>query len=73
MKLFNVAKGGLEELDTVQFKTEREIQNLIESNVENVFGFKMIQSEFAVSNYRIDTLCFDEQSNSLVIIEYKRG
>lgn len=73
MKLLNVKKGVLEEVDSVPFKKEKEIQELVESNVENVFGLIMIQSEFSVGSYRIDTLCFDEQTNAFVIIEYKRG
>ena len=73
MKLLNVKKGVLEEVDSVPFKKEKEIQELVESNVQNVFGLIMIQSEFSVGSYRIDTLCFDEQTNAFVIIEYKRG
>ena len=73
MKLLNIKKGVLEEVDSVPFKKEKEIQELVELNVENVFGLIMIQSEFTVGSYRIDTLCFDEQTNSFVIVEYKRG
>ncbi len=33
----------------------------------------MVKSEFQLNNLRIDTLAFDKESNSFVIIEYKRG
>ena len=45
----------------------------MEVNVESVFNLKFIQSELSVDKYRIDTLCFDEENNSFVIIEYKKG
>ena len=44
MKLLNIKKGVLEEVDSVPFKKEKEIQELVELNVENVFGLIMIQS-----------------------------
>jgi predicted transport protein len=33
----------------------------------------MVKSEFQLNNLRIDSLAFDKESNSFVIIEYKRG
>ena len=34
---------------------------------------QFIRSEFSIGKYRIDTLCFDNVSNSFVVIEYKKG
>ena len=31
-----------------------------------------VKSEFAIKNFRIDTLAFDSKSKSFVIIEYKK-
>ena len=73
MKLFDVKNNKVEEVEQSSFKLERDIQNLIEPNVETFFGLKFIQSEFSVDKYRIDTLCFNEETNSFVIIEYKKG
>lgn len=73
MKLLSLRKGVLEEVENIPFKKEKEIQTLVEANMDNVFGFMMIHSEFTVDNYRIDTLCYDEQNNAFVIVEYKRG
>ena len=73
MKLLSVNRGVLEEVDNIPFKKEKEIQTLVEANMDNVFGLVMIQSEFTVGSYRIDTLCYDEQNNAFVIVEYKRG
>lgn len=63
----------LEDVEGIPFQKERDIQNLIEGNMSTVFGFTMIKSEFSVGNYRIDTLCYDEERNSFVIVEYKKG
>ena len=73
MKLFDIGNKKVEEVEQLSFKLEKDIQNLIEPNVETFFGLKFIKSEFTVDKYRIDTLCFNEETNSFVIIEYKKG
>jgi predicted transport protein len=54
------------------FKLEREIQKLTEDNLKTVFGLDLVRSESSSQNFRIDTLAFDKETNSFVIIEYKR-
>jgi RecB family endonuclease NucS len=49
------------------------MQKITEDNLESVFGLEFIKTEFQLNNLRIDTLAFDNESNSFVIIEYKRG
>ena len=73
MKVFNTINNKVEEVEQLSFKLERDIQNLIEPNVETFFGLKFVKSEFKVDNYRVDTLCFNEETNSFFIIEYKKG
>jgi hypothetical protein len=73
MKLFDITNKKVEEVEQLTFKLERDIQNLIEPNVETFFGLKFVKSEFTVDKYRVDTLCFNEETNSFVIIEYKKG
>lgn len=73
MDLYRINSKGLESVQSDQFKLERDIQSLVESNMESLFDLKMITSEFSVGDFRLDTLCFDEESNSFVIVEYKRG
>jgi len=73
MDLYRIEGGGLEAVQSDQFKLEREIQTLVESNMESLFNIKLIASEFSVGDFRLDSLCFDEESNSFVIVEYKRG
>jgi len=72
MRLFNIGNEALNEVNQKAFKLEREIQELTEQNLEMIFGYQFVKSEYALNNFRLDSLAFDEASNSFVIIEYKR-
>jgi len=51
---------------------ERTVQNLVETNLDKIFNLSFIYSEYPLKNLRIDTLAFDEDLKSFVIIEYKK-
>ena len=73
MDLFQVKGTKLSPLKTVVPTLEREIQRLLEANLEAVFGMRLVASEYATGQKhagRIDTLGLDE-NNTPVIIEYK--
>src|SRR5690554_377000 len=73
MALYNInTKNNLEQIKEQPFKLEKEIQSLTEQNLQTIFGFDFVRSEFAIGNFRLDTLAFDKDSSSFVIIEYKR-
>lgn len=59
------------ELKQKDFKNEKEVQTFFENNIENVLGYKFIDTEFVVGDFRIDSLAFDEETKSFRIIEYK--
>ncbi len=71
MALFKIGQK-LEYIKEKPFKLEREIQTLTEQNLNTIFGLDFVKSEFALNNFRIDTLAFDKDANAFVIIEYKR-
>ena len=73
MKLYKPHSGSLQRVKTVPFKLEKEIQQLVENNVSSLFELEFIKSELSYGNFRFDTLCFDKELNSFVIIEYKKG
>lgn len=73
MQLYQKQETELTGLNPIEFKLEKEIQQLVESNLEQITGFKLVKSEYVIKNARIDTLAFDEESKAFVIIEYKRG
>lgn len=72
MQLYHQQKGTLLGLKEKPFKLEKDIQKLFESNIEQITSFKFVRTEFSLKNVRFDTLAFDEESKSFVIIEYKR-
>lgn len=71
MSIYSINKG-LELVKEKQFKFEKEIQRLVEGNLNTLLNLKFIKSEFALNNFRIDTLAFDTEAKSFVIIEFKR-
>jgi len=71
MKLYNIQKG-LEQIKEKPFKLEKEIQTLIEANLDTLFGLEFVKSEFAIKSFRLDTLAYDKETKSFVVIEYKR-
>jgi predicted transport protein len=71
MALYKIEKK-LEYIKEKPFRLEKEIQELTENNLKIIFGLEFEKSEFALNNFRIDTLAFDREANAFVIIEYKR-
>lgn len=73
MALFNIdSKNKLEHIKELPFKLEKEIQELTERNLKSIFNLEYIRSEFSIDKFRLDTLAFDRDTSSFVIIEYKR-
>jgi predicted transport protein len=54
------------------FALEKEVQTIVEKNMQSIFNLEFVTSEFYLSNLRIDSVGFDKNSNSFVIIEYKK-
>lgn len=55
------------------FLKERELHQICEKNLDLLFGLTFVRSEFALNNFRIDTLAYDESKKSFYIIEYKNN
>lgn len=72
MSLFKLESKRLKQIQEVPFRLESDMQEVVEKNLEKVFNLKFVYSEFQLNNLRVDTLAFDEESKSFVIIEYKR-
>jgi hypothetical protein len=72
MPLFSIKSDRLARVKEVPFKSERkDIQHITESSLKGVFGYEFVKSELERGNLRIDTLVFDIENKSFVIIEYK--
>jgi len=59
INLFSI-KNAVTQLSPNTFRLERELQVLIEKNMSTFFGVTFLQSEFSISNGRIDSLGIDE-------------
>tara|TARA_B100000519_G_scaffold196594_1_gene203133 strand:+ start:537 stop:1493 length:957 start_codon:yes stop_codon:yes gene_type:complete len=73
MDLYKIKKDTLEPIDRDSFNLEKDIQSLVEKNIETLFNLEFISTEFSVGDFRLDSLCFDNETNSFVVIEYKKG
>ena len=71
MSIFKLEKQ-LNLIKELPFKLEKDIQTLVEKNIGTLLNLEFIRSEFSLNNFRIDTLAFDKETKSFIIIEYKR-
>ncbi|MCC2616175.1 endonuclease NucS [Aestuariibacter halophilus] len=73
VKLFKLGGIGEPIIELIsQFaKLEKELQKVIENNMEATLGVRFLASEYAITSGRIDSLGIDE-NGCPVIVEYKR-
>ncbi len=72
MVIFKIQDNNLTQIKEIPIKLEKNLQNVTETNLEAVFGLYFVSTEFTLHQFRIDTLAFDKETNSFVIIEYKK-
>ena len=72
MNHYQFEKGKLKSVKERPFELEKDIKNIIENNLNLLFDLEYVRSEYQISGLRIDTLAYDRQSKSFVIIEYKQ-
>lgn len=72
MPIFINNRGKLQEIPEVHIHIERDIQKLVEDNMNSIFGIELITKEFELNGLRVDSLGFVRDSNSFIIFEYKR-
>lgn len=73
LALYHINKHEMVEIQEVPFAKEKELQFLVEANLEKLFNLKFVATEFSVDDFRLDTVAYDEETKSFVIIEYKKG
>ncbi|MGY1435392.1 DUF5655 domain-containing protein [Streptomyces reniochalinae] len=75
LKVFRVRGGRATEIPGSSVAVERELQSLIEANMEAMLGIRFLASEYRTGRRhrgRVDSLGLDE-SGTPVIVEYKRS
>ncbi|MFQ5860138.1 MAG: endonuclease NucS domain-containing protein [Dehalococcoidia bacterium] len=70
MPLFELDNGQVSKVDPQEFQNENALQNLLDSNLEDIFGVRLVDSQYNIPNGRIDALGIDDR-NIPVVIEYK--
>lgn len=73
MVLFSIKGDELERIPALDFGLEKDLQRITEKNLDKIFGLEFVTSEFQLNDLRMDTLAFDKETKSFVIIEYKKG
>jgi predicted transport protein len=70
--IFDIKKGKAVKINTRDFKSELELHQLIDKNLEEIFEIRYIKDEHITDKHgRIETLGIDS-SNRPVVIEYKK-
>lgn len=72
MILYKIINKKVKKIGSSKFVSEKELQNFVENNLEEIFELKFIVSEFG-TQFSIDTIGFDSTINSPVIIEFKEN
>lgn len=74
LKVFRVRDGRATEIPGASVPVERELQSLIEANMETMLGIRFLASEYRTGRHRgrVDSLGLDE-SGTPVVVEYKRA
>jgi len=77
MRIFQSRDNNLVEISEEKsngkyFGLEKVIQSLVENNLDTIFsGLEFVETEFQIDDLRPDTIAFDSEKKSFVIIEYK--
>lgn len=72
MSLFKLSDKKLLPIKEKKISLEKDIQSLTENNLEDIFGFTFVSTEIKIDSFRFDTLAWDDENSSFVIIEYKK-
>lgn len=72
MPIYKRSGNKLQPIKEKKIGLEITIQKLIEENLSELFNLVYVCSEYPLQRLRIDTLAFDEDQNSFVVIEYKK-
>ncbi|PKP57271.1 hypothetical protein CVT91_11030 [Candidatus Atribacteria bacterium HGW-Atribacteria-1] len=68
MPVFKINNLKLSEVKNVSFPLEKDLQDITEKNLDNIFNLEFVSSEFKLNNFRIDTVAFDREIKSFVIM-----
>lgn len=70
--MFKKQNSKLLHIKETPFAKEKDLQKLTEDNLKTIFGLQFVETEYKIQNLYIDTLAYDPENKTFVIIEYKR-
>ncbi|NQV00255.1 MAG: hypothetical protein HQ538_05940, partial [Parcubacteria group bacterium] len=77
MSTFQIKNSKFTKIKEKNFDYEKDLQKLVEHNLKEVFGLEFVSGaldkQFYLKNLEIDTLAFDTETKTFVIIEYKKN
>jgi len=73
MPTFRIKGKKFKELKSQTFKTELELQTMVDNNLKEIWGLEFIRREFGGQGLSIDTIAYDPQTKGPVLIEYKKS
>lgn len=73
MTIYQIQNQKISSLKEKEFPKEKEMHDLIEANLDELFGLQLIDGEFQIEGYFLDSLAYDPETNSFVILEYKKS
>jgi predicted transport protein len=72
MPLFKIKNKKLFQIKEKTISLEKDLQEITEKNLEEIFGYTLVSSELSIDSFRFDTLAWDNENKSFIIIEYKK-
>lgn len=72
MALFQLENKRVKPIYEKTFKKEKDVQQLVENNLTELMNLDFVKTEFAIGKFRLDTLAYNSETASFVIIEYKK-
>lgn len=72
MGVYEATTAGLTKIEPIPFNTEREMMDFVADNIGVLFpGLENVKNEMSEKNHRFDTVAYDHNQNTFVVIEYK--
>lgn len=72
MSLYKITNQTLTSIKERKINLEKDLQTLTEDNLETLFGYTKVCTEFRIDTFRFDTLAWDCENKAFIIIEYKK-
>lgn len=70
--LYVLKDSKLKDVNHTGFKNEKELQTFVENHMQELLGLRFLATEFVIDEHsRVDSVGFDEESSSFVLIEDK--